>query len=296
MSSKFRSLTFKKIAAGAGISVANITIKRAAVNKKAGPLTDFVKTQLLKPSEFKNVLSKLKLGDERDTLIYNEVVKRKPFTKLVAVKVPGPIKGSWITYKVMPRMLQIDGTTITLSAETAQKIANHFDMIIPPPKMSKQIYDAAPTKIRPSPLSTAGVNLDGKSYTAQQVVDNLISDPRAAIAYSDKINKELEGKDSEFVAGEMKSIYAPSEEGSDKLHAGGWRGADGKPLQSLTKTFHPSTGYSEYSTGLRLAANKGVVVEMPDGQIYNTTMTKLMEHPQFYKSVSDTQGIKRYKT
>ncbi len=311
MSNKFRIMTLKKIAASAGILTSfacvatnastrgtNITSKMETVNqtseqvKRAGILMDITRDSLLRPANFKKALLNLKPGSGREDFIFDQVTKSCPFDNMVPITVPGP-GGTKITYKVMPDFVMIDGQRITMSAHTAQRIANHCDLRMPPEKMAKQIYDKAETKVRPAPLSSEGVTIDGVFHTGKEVVSRLLMDPRAAAAYNEQINEAMKGKEGTLSAGQMKTLTAPSEDNTDRTFAGGWEGESGQALQGYGRTIHGS-GYHDYSTGARFASND-VVIEMPDGSIHKVTLDQIMNHKDWFMAVSDTLGTKKYK-
>jgi hypothetical protein len=241
---------------------------------------------------FKDQFLAMKPGPARENLIYNEIIKRGPPKNMVPVTVPGP-SGSTITYRVMPDYMMIDGIRVPMSGQTAQKVADYFGMNLPTPKMSKQIYNAADTKIMPTPLSAGGV-IGGKHYTGQEVVDRKISDSDASLAYNQLIQKELakQNKDSTLVAGHMKDIVQPQGD-PNKLGLYGWYGKDGKPVQYSAQTPHDTSVHTEYGSGVRLVADE-VTVKLPSGKTVTTTMDKLMANPNFGKVVSDTRGVSKY--
>lgn len=295
--SEFRTTTFKKIAKKSGISnlhIKNDFVKAKKILKHSGPLTDLVKRQL-NPSSFRKAFLNTPPGPEREELVLKEIIKRKPFQKLIPITTPGP-QGSKITYKVMPDYITLDGIRVPMAGTTAQKIADHFGMVLPTPKMSKQIWQASDVKIRPQPLS-AGGRIGGKYYSGEEVVKSKISDSDAAIAYSEMIEEELKkekAKEDQLVAGHMKDIVQP-EEDPTKLGLYGWFDREGDPIQKSPRTPHDTVVHTEYGAGVRLIDNE-VTVEMPDGRKIKTTMDKILEHPEFSKAVSTTPGMKKYQT
>ena len=294
--SEFRKIALQKITAKLGIS-SNIDMNSHAVNRKnvksSGRLTEFVKKHLGEPtSSFKEAFMKLPPGPEREQLVYDEVIKRNLKANLVPITIDGP-NGTKITYKVMPDYITIDGLRVPMSGRTAQKIADHFGMILPTDKMSDQIYDAADVKLRPPPLSVSGyTDSSGRHYSAKEVVEHKIGDPEAAVVYSDKIQKEIDEKGGKggLVAGHMKDVIMPYN--PDKLGLYGWRGEDGNLIQTPL-TGHDTSVHTEYGAGTRLA-DKEVEITTADGKKIKTTMDKLMSDPKMYKAVSNFKGIRRY--
>lgn len=295
--SEFRKIALQKLAAKLGIA-GSIGTSKPVVNRKTaksyGKLTEFVKTHLGDgddTSSFKEAFLKLPPGTEREKLVYEEVIKRNLKTNLVPVTVEMK-DGTKVTYKVMPDYITIDGLRVPMSGRTAQKVADHFGMVLPTDKMSDQIYDAADVKLRPPPLSSSGFrDKGGRYYSAEEVVKHKIGDPDAALAYSEQIEKELAQKGkSGLVAGHMKDVIMPYD--PEKLGLYGWRGEDGGLIQT-PRTPHDTSVHTEYGAGTRLADSK-VTVTTPDGRTIDTTMDKLMAHPELYKSISNFKGVRRY--
>jgi hypothetical protein len=255
-------------------------------------LTEFVKKHLGEPvSSFKEAFLKLPPGPKREKLVFDEVTKRNLKSNLVPITIDGP-NGTKITYKVMPDYITIDGIRVPMAGRTAQKVADHFGMVLPTDKMSDQIYDAADVKLRPPPLSGSGYkDRSGRYYSAQEVVDHKIGDPEAALAYSQKIEKEIQDKGKRgLVAGHMKDVIMPYD--PNKLGLYGWRGEDGGLIQT-PRTGHDTAVHTEYGAGTRLADSE-IEVTTADGKTIKTTMDKLMGHPELYKAVSNFKGVRRY--
>jgi hypothetical protein len=238
---------------------------------------------------FKDKFLATRPGPAREALIYNEVISMGPPKNLVPVTIDGP-GGSKITYRVMPDYLMIEGIRVPMTGVTAQRIANHFGMTLPTTKMEKQIWDAADTKIPPKPMSAGGV-IGGKYYTGQEVVNSKINTSDTSVAFNDKLNKELEGKNPTLVAGHMKSIVQP--EDPNRLGITGWRFSNGEPIQKGNISMHDIDQHSEYASGTRLVSDE-VEVKLPDGKVVKTTMDKLLSDPTLYKAVSQSKGLKKY--
>ena len=260
---------------------------------ESGILTNLVKSQI-KPEEtasnFKDQFLSSKIGPSREQLIFNEVTKRGINKTLVPITVPGP-NNTKITYKVMPDYITIDGIRVPMSGQTAQKVADYFNMVLPTPKMSKQIYDAADTKILAAPLSSGG-KINGKYYSGEEVVSHKIGDSDSSVAYNQMIDDKIKETKSTptLIAGHMKDIVQP--ENPDKLGLYGWYN-NGKAIQNSHQTPHDTIAHTEYGAGTRLI-DSGVEITMPDGSVVKTTMDKLMSDPNLRKSVSDYDQVKRY--
>ena len=224
-------------------------------------------------------------GPQREALVYRAILQQGKPTDLIPVTVNGP-QNTRITYYVTSDFLNVDGVWLPMTGVTAQSVADHFGMILPTPKMSRQIYAAATTKIMPTPLSESGYG----NYTAQQVVQSRISTSDAALAYSQRIANEQGKGQGGLTAGHMKDITQPPPSGNLGLY--GWYGTNGKPVQNSYFTPHDTNQHTEYGSGLRLVDNR-VEVSYPNGHSETITMNQLM-NSNLVSAVSDTPGIARY--
>lgn len=235
---------------------------------------------------FRDDFAKTPGGPQREALVYRTILEQGKPTNLAPVTVDGP-EGTKITYYVTKDFLNADGVWLPMTGVTAQMVANYFGMYLPTPKMSKQIYAAATTKIMPAPLSGTGYG----QYSAQQVVQSRIGATDAALAYSQRINDALQNRDRDGIsAGYMKDITQPSPSGNLGLF--GWYGKDGKPVQNSYYTPHDTNQHTEYGSGVRLVDNH-VSIAYPDGRRDETTMDKLLSGP-LHTAVSDTAGVAKY--
>lgn len=246
---------------------------------------------------FKDEFLKTPPGLTREELVYNAVIKQGPPKNLVPVTVPGP-NGTKITYKVMADYVMIDGIRVTMTPATAQRVANYFHMSLPTAKMSTQIYDAAKTKVRAPPLSGTGYvsPLDGKRYSAKDVVKHRIGESDAAVYYSDLTNKELSKyNDPGLVSGHGKEITEPTSGSSNSdVSFGGWQGQSGDALQPYTYAHKGQAGFhTEYGLNTRLVSDD-VVVTTSDGKVISTTMEKLRNSPNLAGAIANYTGIRQY--
>jgi hypothetical protein len=248
---------------------------------------------------FKDEFLKTPPGPAREELVYRAAIQQGSPKNLVPVTVPGP-NGTKITYQAMSDYVMIDGIRVPMAPTTAQRVANHFGMVLPTAKMSQQIYDAAKTKVRANPLSGTGYvsPLTGKKYSPQEVVKSRIGESDAAVYYSNLTDQELARfKNPGLISGHGKEITEPRQDASTHdVSFGGWQGSGGKPLQSYTYAHKGQAGgHTEYALNTRLIDDK-VTVTLPDGKIISTTMQKLRANPNFSNAVADATGIKTYDT
>lgn len=241
---------------------------------------------------FKEEFLKLPPGPAREELIYKAVIAQGPPKQLVPITVPGP-NGTKITYKVLSDYITLEGIRVPMTGATAQRIANHFSMNLPTTKMDRQIWEAANTKLKPSPMS-GGATIGGKYYTGEEVVRSKINTSDTSVAFNDKINDQLKGKDPTLVAGHMKSIVQPDD--PNRLGLTGWYHPDGTPIQKGNISSHDTQQHSEYAAGTRLVADQ-ITVTKPDGSTYTTTMDKLLADKDLGKAVTlSGAGPKKYDT
>ncbi len=245
---------------------------------------------------FKDDFLKTPPGPAREALIFNAAVKQGKPKDLTPITITDA-KGNKITYKVQPDVLTIDGIRVTPAPATAQKIANYFGMKLPTDKMSKQIYDAANTKIRAVPLSGAGyTGKDGKYYSGADVVKNHINSSDAALEYSKRTDEELAKLKKDnlgLIAGHGKEILQPLGDARD-VSFGGWQGSDGKALQPYG-TAHKGGAetHSEYGLYARLV-DDNITVTTPDGKTITTTMDKFLSNPDLGKAISNNNKVVTY--
>lgn len=295
---QFRKLALSKIAASAGISSIIRPDSEAVkpnILKAAGILTGLVE-QYYGVKPFKEKFLALAAGPEREKLVYDEVTKRKPIN-MVPITVSGP-GGTKITYKVMPDYITIDGLRVPMSARTAQKIADYFKMKLPTAKMSKQIWDAADVKIRPTPLSSSGFTskTTNKRYSAEDVVKHKINDSDAAVHYSELIQAEIDkyknkGKPN-LIAGHMKDLIAPVGDPNKTGYIGWYDPKTGKPIEQTGRTGHGIDHWGEYGAGTRLISSD-VVVTMPNGNKVPKKIDDIL-NSEMFGLLSDTRGVTKY--
>lgn len=248
---------------------------------------------------FKDTFINMVPGPTREQFLYDEIVKRGPPKNLVPVTVNGP-SNIKITYQVMPDYLMVDGTRVTLTPATAQRVADAFGMKLPTSKMSKQIYDAADTKVRATPLSSSGyVGSNGQRYSGKDVVQHRISQSDAAVEYSKLTDAEIaklnKNKSPGIISGHGKEIVQPLGDPKD-VSFGGWQGQNGKALQPYTAAHKGAAqSHSEYGLYTRLISNN-VQVTTPGGKVINTTMDKLASKPNLWKSISDADKALSYNS
>jgi len=244
---------------------------------------------------FKDEYLKTPPGPARNALVLKALTAQGPPKNLVPVTVPGP-GGTKITYRVLPDYLMVDGIRVSLPPAMAQQLLASWGMSLPTAKMSKQIYNAADTKIRATPLSSSGyTGADGKHYSAKDVVSDRINASDASVHYNELTDKELAGvKNPGLIAGHGKDILEPLGDGKD-VSLGGWQGKDGQELQPWTIAHRgEAANHTEYALWIRPVSNEGVTVTTPDGKTVPMTMGKLRGMQNLGQAVAGDTLAKQY--
>jgi hypothetical protein len=216
----------------------------------------------------------------------------------VVVKTLKPItvsksNGTKITYEVMPDYISIEGMRVPMSGTTAQRVADHFGLNLPTPKMVDEIYQNADVQVQAQPLSGHGATIDGKQYSGKEVVDKGVGYAPFAMAYNDRINQQLTDKgvgadDDKIVAGFAKDIVPPVREGSLGLY--GFYNSKGKPIQGGNgQTPHDTKAHAEYGTFVRLVSPT-VTITYPDGKIEKKPLGDVYQYAR-YAPTPKTTGV-----
>lgn len=143
------------------------------------------------------------------------------------------------TYEVCPDYLSIgsddDFVRVPMTPMTAQAVADAFGCTLPTRKMVNAIYDQAPVKLEPLPLTE-----DRQAVTS-------------FLQHNGLIEWQRQGQPlGELVAGVKKDVVVTNRlnEKPNRVAIYGWHKHDGQPIQPLT-TVHVNT-YTDYSHGVRL--------------------------------------------
>ncbi len=150
------------------------------------------------------------------------------------------------TFEVSPDYLSIgsddDFVRVPMTPMAAQAVADAFGCTLPTRKMVNDIYDQAPVKLAPLPLTE-----DRQAVTS-------------FLQHNGLIEWQRQGQPlGELVAGIKKDIVVTNrlKEKPNRVAIFGWHQLDGQPIQPLT-TVHVNT-YVDYSHGVRLV-NKAMRV------------------------------------
>ena len=149
---------------------------------------------------------------------------------------------------------------------TAQKIADHFGMVLPTRKMVDDIYAQADVHLKPAPMP-AGPTMRSTDYFRR---------------HNETIQKQLGlGHRGELIAGHKKDVVISNRLGDNRRRVAiyGWHKEDGKPIQPLS-TVHGEL-YADYSHGVRLVSKMMTI----DGN--DVPLVEVLHDPGFVALVSD---------
>lgn len=225
-------------------------------------------------------------GREREQAIYNEISRGNIpdfLRSMKRVKVewasPSGIKHECV-FKVLPDYMAVgsdsDFVRIPMTSDTAQRIADLTDTLLPSAKMVDAIYMNSRVKLEPQPKPPSPQAGSNEYYFDH---NRMIEHQRLGVG----------AKLGSLVAGHKKDLVITNRlnDNPDHLAIYGWhRMEDGKPvpIQSLT-TVH-SKDYVDYSHGVRLVSKKVLV----DGKV--TSIVNILRDPELSGIVSDEGPIK----
>jgi hypothetical protein len=212
--------------------------------------------------------------DEREKAVLKEILAGNiPNFLRKFVRVPIKSDSQSGALDVAPDYLAIgsddDFVRIPMTPQTAQRIADEFDCVLPTRKMVDAIDAAAEVRLEPQPLTK------DRESVAAFVLEN------------EKIEQQRKGKPlGALVTGAKKDIVVSPRifEKPNRLVIYGWRQLNGKPIQPLTNVH--VNWYVDYSHGVRL-----IHAEMQlDGKPAN--IAKLLEDPNRSNILSDEGPIR----
>lgn len=245
-------------------------------------------------SAFTQSIMKMGPTTERDELIVREIL-RGNFPDFLRQLVPISIneKGNTIIYKAMPDYLSIgnneDYVRVPVSGPSAQRIADAFNMLLPTPKISDQIWEKAKTRLAPKPLSgMSNIQLSGKNYTTQQFLSGKMSDTDA-FDYHNKVIQEQLGqnhKPGDLVAGHKKDIVLSNDLEPGRLAIHGLHQKGGTPLQPGGISRHEAN-YKDYSHGVRLIDNDATLNDKP------VKLSDVLKDPKYAYLVNNDGALKQ---
>jgi hypothetical protein len=225
-------------------------------------------------------------GREREQAIYNEISRGNIPDFLRLMK---PVRVEWVSpsgirheciFEVLPDYMAIgsdsDFVRIPMTADTAQRIADLTDTILPTVKMVDAIYMNAGVKLEPQPLPE-GPEMGSNEYYLEH--NRMIEHQRL----------EAGAKLGILIAGDKKDLVITNRlnDNPGRLAIYGWhRMEDGKPvpIQPLS-TVHPKD-YVDYSHGVRLVSKKDLL----DGKV--TSIVNILRDPELSGILSDEGPIK----
>lgn len=130
--------------------------------------------------------------------------------------------------------LCLEGVRVSLLPATAQRVANHFNCILPTKNLVDKIWNACDIKLNPKSMST-----NRGSFST--LVD-----------HNNSINAQINNRLFELVGGHKKDIVINGKMPKGRVIIYGWHQLSGKPIQPET-TVHGDF-YKDYSHGTRLVS------------------------------------------
>jgi len=158
---------------------------------------------------------------------------------------------------------------IPITPESAQKVADRLQCILPTPFIVDRIYDAATTKVAPHPFSPQVYDITAVSTwkLSSLAIDSQLAD-------LDSTNRLIAGHKKDVVISNRLAEKHPT----PRVAIYGWHLLTNKPIQPLSLV-HGSS-YLDYSHGIRLVSDQ----MMLDGE--TTSVKSVLMHPQFARLLS----------
>ena len=192
---------------------------------------------------------------------------------------PAGIKHECV-FKVLPDYLAVgsdsDFVRIPMTPDTAQRIADLTDTLLPSIKMADAIYMNARVKLEPQPLPE-GPPMDSNEYYLDH--NRMIEHQRL----------EVGAKLGSLIAGDKKDLVITNRLNDNPGHLAiyGWhRMEDGKPVPIQPLSTAHLKDYVDYSHGVRLVS-KNVLL---DGKV--TSIVNILRDPELSGILSDEGTIK----
>ena len=210
--------------------------------------------EALTGSEFAKYLATIP-PEERDKAIYSEIISGnipsflRKFVKIETVGVDLNGERHRVAYWVLPDYLSIgsdrDFIRIPMTPQTAQRIADQLNCLLPTKKIVDDIWRHATVKLHPQPIDVGKYD---------------ITSPLIFLLHQMLIENQRRGKPlGELTAGHKKDVVITNRliEKPGRVAIYGWHYPDGKPIQPLSTVHHVS--YYDYSHGIRLVKNTVLV-------------------------------------
>ena len=225
-------------------------------------------------------------GIDREQAIYNEISRGNIpgfLRSMKRVKVewasPSGIKHDCVL-KVLPDYLAVgsdsDFVRIPMTPDTAQRIADLTNTLLPSVKMVDAIYMNARVKLEPQPLPE-GPQMGSNGYYFDH--NRMIEHQRLGLG----------AKLGSLIVGHKKDLVITNRLNGNPDHLAiyGWhRMENGKPVPIQPLTTAHLKDYVDYSHGVRLVSKKVLV----DGKV--TSIVNILRDPELFGILSDEGPIK----
>ena len=240
----------------------------------------------LSGSEIISMLDNLEQS-ERENKIFDLILDKETpsfLEQLSEIKVIGTIWGiSYeLIYYVTPDYFSLgtdeDYFLIPMTPILAQKVANHYEAILPTKKIVDQIYERATIKFSPQPIPPTTEMITIKVFAAHN--DSIAQQRKAFFSNYDLSTLAGGHKKDVIISNSIYSKLKPNVPNPVVIY--GWHMLNGDPIQPVYNGHN--NDYADYSHGIRLVKNKCKL----DGK--DTCLTDILKDPQLAVLISN-EGV-----
>ena len=188
--------------------------------------------------------------EERESIIFEEIMQGnvpsflRSFIKIKAIELSSDKKQHRIILWILPDYLSVgsddDFLRIPMTPQTAQRIADKLDCLLPTKKIVDIIWNSGKVKLEPIPI-------DPKYYE--------ITSPLIFYLHNELIEEQRRDKPGFPVVGHKKDVVITNRllNNPNRVAIYGWHRRNGVPIQPLSIVH--SSKYYDYSHGIRLVKN-----------------------------------------
>jgi hypothetical protein len=209
---------------------------------------------------------KLQGSTRQEQALLEELQQNPPLFKSIVLR----DSDNTLELLVSDDYLFLEGIRVSLLPVTAQKVADHFNCILPTKNLVDKIWRSCDVKLSPK---TVGTNR-GSFETLK--------------AHSEEIDKQLNGRSFNLLGGHKKDIVINKRIPKGKVIIYGWHYLDGRPIQPETSVH--GDFYKDYSHGTRLIS-RTVVLNGKNKDIWEVINSEVWEKLVGDKRFSETKYV-----
>lgn len=209
---------------------------------------------------------KLQSSTRQEQSLFEELLQNPPLFKSIVLR----DGNNTLELLVSDDYLSLEGIRVSLLPVTAQRIADHFNCILPTKNLVDKIWESCDVKLNPKALSSNR----GSFETLK--------------AHSEEIAKQLNGRSFNLLGGHKKDIVISKRIPKGKVIIYGWHYLDGKPIQPESSV-HGSF-YKDYSHGTRLVS-RTVILNGSIKDIWEVINSEVWEKLVGDKRFSETKYV-----